>query len=140
MRDRQVLLSEITDFRQLFWGMVPWHETEPKTLHQPHIWCVGRETMQIGNYCMVNGGSGLELGHQAMKVGLNGIVIDAIKDNALFIDRDTMHFDVIVFPSGLCHVKAQHGLIIGGWYLTQSVRVDTLPSFIRTTPKESTNE
>jgi hypothetical protein len=93
-----------------------------------------RESMKVGPYCMVSrrGEEGTFPSYQTMWVSPRDTILRAIERGTIVIP-DTIHFEILVANNGWCLVTAQHSSIIGSVWLTERLRVETLPPFIKRT-------
>lgn len=134
------LFPEFTQLDQVFVEVCPWDEHG----RLPRLTIGGRELspgdthpgeMVIGNYVIVRAGDD---GPDGLVTSIAGRVTDQVakrlKEVLVYIDNDTLHFQVIVFDDYF-RVWVNHGQIIGSRYLCE-LPLSELPEIVwdRDTP------
>jgi len=130
---KPIYLPEVTDCAELFAEMQPWNIMNPgekapllpTVIHEEH------SRMEIGPFVSIRGRGDTSFPRQTMAVRPSERLLAWVHENVLLVDRDRTSFEILVQEDGDCLVIVNHGQIIGSYWLTNKLRVETLPDFIR---------
>lgn len=116
-----------TRFEELFAQSRPWQKEgnlSPSQIRE------GKETLKVGSYCSIRGRGDTPFPYQSMSVAPTEELLAWIRANMLIFE-DTLFFEILVGGDGLCSVFVKYNKILGSRRLTDSLRVETLPEWVK---------
>jgi hypothetical protein len=130
---KSIYLPEVTDCAELFAEMQPWNIMNPGEKAPLPSTVIRQEhgAMEIGPFVSVRGRGDMSFPRQTMAIKPSDRLLTWVRENVVLVDNDRMTFEILVQEDGDCLVIVNHSQIIGGYWLTNKLRVETLPHFIR---------
>lgn len=86
--------------------------------------------MRMGHYMTIDGGNGIELGHQSAWVQGSEKMMNLLRAQTIIIQHDIISFNLIIF-SNYANLYALYGSIIGSIEVGP-IFLDSLPTWIKT--------
>lgn len=126
--DKRIHMADETDFAAFFEDVTQERPTEDKA----GVLRYGKDRMRVGPYICFSGkaGSGVK-GYTAAWGRPTAKLMALLEEAALVVEDDTLSFEVIPWADGRTLLTAQHGKIIGSYWLTTSLDRSTLPAWAR---------
>lgn len=125
---KTIYLPHVTRFEELFEASAPWtgQASTDAAFWVRQLRC-NRAVMRVGTFLTIRGRGDTDFPRQSFAVKPTEMLQEWIAENVLFVEGDRLFFEILVQADGNALVIVSHGVIIGSYWLTGNLRVESLP-------------
>lgn len=107
-----ILLPKAASFDELFAGVEEIKDLDPRKIQRPTV-KIGAGPLQTNGYCSVTVQESGDKFFNPLTIKLTEALAAAIHDSMLYIEYDTIYFEVVVYGDRSSRVYAKYNQIIG---------------------------